>query len=62
MALRFLPDPGVIGAIGEDRAPPIHPVIAFHGLLPGDDTVIAVLDLERLLRPYAAPPLPRSGA
>ncbi|SHJ80137.1 Chemotaxis signal transduction protein [Roseomonas rosea] len=45
-----------------DRAPPSPPGIAFHGLLPGDDAVIAVLDLDRLLRPYAAPPSPRSGA
>ena len=45
-----------------DRAPPRPPGIAFHGLLPGDEAAVAVLDLERLLRPYAAPSLPRPGA
>jgi len=47
------------------RAPPAPAGIAFHALIPagagGGEAILAVLDLERLLRPLAAPaaaPLP----
>lgn len=45
-----------------ERAPPAAGGIAFHAVLPGRGTLLAVLDLERLLRPYAAPATPLAPA
>ncbi|WP_338661402.1 chemotaxis protein CheW [Pararoseomonas sp. SCSIO 73927] len=43
-------------ALPAERAPASPgDAVAFHAVLPETDTVLAVLDLDRLLRPYAAP-------
>ncbi|MBP0443421.1 chemotaxis protein CheW [Roseomonas sp. SSH11] len=41
-----------------DRAPPVLAGIAFHAVLLGRGTLLAVIDIEGLLRPYAAPSVP----